>query len=410
MKNYLILSIVFLFLLACNADKTNKNNTSKNEKLPKKKTFLEAKLTESSKKLAISNNQFAFDFYKQMKEKSDENITFSPISLYAVLGISYFNPQQKKAIPSLEKIMYLDKNKNLAQDFYDMQGSIINANPATDINISNSLWLKNTNNIDKEYEKTIKKYFETDIKKIENAEIINNWVAQQTRNKITQIIDELTLKSLIHILINATYFKGKWESPFDKEYTKDEDFTLLNNTKIKVKMMQKTSEFCQFYEDNNLKMIQMPYQKNDFSMYFILPNNNQSFQNVENNLNFATFQDWDKKLTGENLKRIFIPRFKFDDLPLINCLSLLKKLGLNNFVTHAIYQKVFIEVNEEGTEAAAVTYEETKEEAPPPPPKIKEFVANRPFFFILKNNKTGAILFMGRVLSPQNENKYRDAD
>lgn len=293
--------------------------------------------------------------------------------------------------------MYLEKNKNLSQDFYDMQGSIINGNKSNEVNVVNGLWLREPNRVGLDYQNIIKKYFEIEVKKITNAHEINTWVSKQTNNKINNIISQSQIDDLSYILLNATYFKGKWASIFEKENTKDEDFTLSNNTKIKVKMMQIFGEDYQFYEDNSLKMVELPYQTNEFSMYFILPNNKQTFQEIEKKINFSEFQQWYKKKNTEKLERLFIPRFRFDNLPNIDCLAILQKLGLNHPLNTKIMQKVFIEVDEEGTTAASIV---EVSDSTVVNPKIKEFVANKPFFFVLRNNKTGVILFIGRVLSP----------
>lgn len=288
MKNYrhLYLFFIFLFLLACRTD----NNSSKRQKLEQnaikiveRKQFENAELTENAKKLAQSNNQFAFDFYKIMQEDTNnknKNLVFSPFSLYTVLGITYFNPEQKEILLPLEKIMYLEKNKNLSQDFYDMQGSIINGNKSNEVNVVNGLWLREPNRVGLDYQNIIKKYFEIEVKKITNAHEINTWVSKQTNNKINNIISQSQIDDLSYILLNATYFKGKWASIFEKENTKDEDFTLSNNTKIKVKMMQIFGEDYQFYEDNSLKMVELPYQTNEFSMYFSITKSVVKFENL----------------------------------------------------------------------------------------------------------------------------------
>jgi serpin B len=238
---------------------------------------------------------------------------------------------------------------------------------------------------------------------------INDWVSRETKEKIKDILNPGDITRLTRlVLTNAIYFKGKWQTEFNKNLTNDEYFYLINGQKTKVKMMYQKNTF-NYYENNDLQLLEIPYKGNKISMVIILPKVGK-FKTVENIMDEKKLQEWLKNAMGTEVKA-YIPRFKFtqsfdlsknlSDMGMEDAFSAAADFsginGKKNLYISEVIHKAFVEVNEEGTEAAAATAVvlDTKT-------LIEELVfkADHPFIFLIRDKETGSILFMGRVMDP----------
>jgi serpin B len=217
------------------------------------------------------------------------------------------------------------------------------------------------------------------------------------------------------VLTNAIYFKGKWQTEFDKKSTRDEDFYLINGQKTKVKMMFQENRF-NYYENDDLQLLEMPYKGDKVSMVIILPKAGK-FETVENMMDEKKLQEWTKSATKMEVKA-YIPRFKFTQR--FDLSEDLSKMGMkdafsagvadfsgingkkNDLFISKVIHKAFVDVNEEGTEAAAATAVEMALKAAPIK-KLAIFEADHPFIFLVRDKEAGSILFMGRVMDPNKE-------
>jgi serpin B len=253
---------------------------------------------------------------------------------------------------------------------------------------------------------------ELDFRQPQAAGKINRWVKQQTRGKISQIVDQVQ-PNLVLLLLNAVYFKGTWSEGFDTAATVNHPFTLANSTRKQHPMMTQTGEY-DYYETTQFQAVSLPYGKGRFSLYLFLPKSKSNLSSFYRDLTAANWNQWMNKFQNRP-GSIQIPKFKLEYN--LNLNNALKALGMDiafdgnkadfsgmsqgKLAIDQVRHKTFVEVNEVGTEAAAATSVEmivTSTQFPPEPFKL---VADRPFFFAIRDNETGTLLFMGSMTNPQ---------
>ena len=248
---------------------------------------------------------------------------------------------------------------------------------------------------------------------------INQWVSEKTKNRINGLLPRGSLNFRTRlVLVNAIYFKGKWEREFDKKATRDEPFVAHGGSK-NVPTMHALQDVG-YVERDGVKVVELPYKGGELSMVIVLPDTKDGLDAIAGRLSRQTLTTWLGALAPMPVS-LSIPRFKMSPAPiLLN--AQMSELGMVDafdetkadfsgisdraitaegrfFLTFAVH-KAFIEVNEEGTEAAAATVVGGPTSVPPPP---KVFKADHPFLFVLRDRKSGAILFMGRVNDPASQ-------
>ena len=353
---------------------------------------------------------------------SDKNYMFSPLSIKMALALAANgaeNDTQNEILNTLG-VTSLD-------EFNAFSKNLIKRYSQTDIlslNIANSIWInkdKTEQKFSNGFESTATEYYNADVKTVDNKNAvseINSWVNDKTNGKITQIIDEAD--SFCAMLINAIYFKGAWENEFSKSLTKSDSFTNVDGTKTQTNFMNKTS-WVSYAETKSAKIIELPYRNrvdeisdsgeyigtdscNDLnvSMYLMLAD---SGINVEHELNSTVNSD----IFKNTYIRLSMPKFKIEYSESLN--DMLKNIGIKTafdsqtaqfekmFDSGSMYfidiiHKTFINVDEKGTEATAVTAIGMGGSALPPEPIEIKF--NKPFYFAIRDNTSGEILFMGR--------------
>jgi len=366
-------------------------------------------------------NKFSFDLYKKLKDENKEkNLFYSPASISIALAMTYAG-----ARGNTEKQMADVLNFTLPQDrlhlAYSKLIENLKSNKDYELSIVNALWLQKDYKYLQEFLNTMKKYYKGGFNEVdyktnpEGARIkINDWVSRETKEKIKDILQPGDITKLTRLVItNAIYFKGKWLTEFDKEFTRDEDFYLINGQKTKVKMMYQENRF-NYYENDDLQLLEMPYKGDKVSMVIILPKTGK-FVTVENMMDEKKLQEWLKNAMKTKVK-VYIPRFKFTQM--FGLSEDLSKMGMedafdenkadfsgingrkNDLYISKVIHKAFVEVNEEGTEAAAATAVILDTKA-----LIEELVfkADHPFIFFIRDKEAGSILFMGRVMDPNKE-------
>ena len=242
---------------------------------------------------------------------------------------------------------------------------------------------------------------------------INDWVAEQTKDKILDLIPAGVLNALTRlVLTNAIYFKGQWLTQFDEENTTEEDFRVSPERTIKVPMMSLANGETEFnyLETENLQILEMPYDREELSMLILLPEED-GLSALEESLNLENIDQWRNTLNRQSVN-VFMPKFTFETKYFLG--QTFQKMGLPTafskqadfsgmdgtkdlFISKVIHQ-AFVEVNEEGTEAAAATAVVMELESIGP--SIAVFRADHPFIFLIQDNQSGNILFLGRVVNP----------
>ena len=368
------------------------------------------------------NNKLAFDLYSKLTEKPQENIFFSPYSISYALTMTYEGAGGQTA-EEMSQVLHIVENDTVRRSSSAAIYNDINKkNKKYSLSTANALWTHLDYKFSEDYIKTIENYYggeATNLDFINDSEksrqTINMWVEDKTNEKIKNIIPQGFLsESTRLVLINAIYFKGVWAKQFKEKHTQDEDFTTTSGEKIKTPMMRLLRGDFKYAETDEIQILEMDYKGEDLSMLIILPREN-NLDDIESSLTNEKLKLWESMLSEQYLN-IYIPKFKFETSYTIS--EYLKQMGIKNAFSHSsanfskidgtgnlfisdVLHKAFVEVNEEGTEAAAATSVVVNTaESVSPEPKI--FRADHPFIFIIQQKNTQNILFLGRVGNPQN--------
>jgi len=413
-----VLYAVTASMIFCNYA-CNKGDTPKNvkpfEPIEDVKQAEPIGLTVKQAEKADADNRFAFNMFREVSALSgDPNTFFSPLSLNMALGMLYNGSSGETRAEMAEVLGMADFSETEINEYYQtMSQALLKIDPLTDISIANSIWHRNTLTVKQPFIDINKKYFDAEVQsldfsKSDAADIINKWCADKTKNKIKEIVQKPISDNIMMYLINALYFKSKWQNQFNKAQTKLDDFTKSDNQKKRVNMMEQTTTLP-YYADQHLQCVEMPYGNEAFSMVAVLPENDMDIDQLIEYLDNTTWQD-----VAENLHErkvwLKLPRFKIEcDIPLNDPVMNvgMKQIfhgGFENISdvglqVSEIKQKTFVEVNEEGVEAAAVTVISMLEISPGPD-SVVQFLANRPFLYLIKEKSTGVILFIGRMDEP----------
>lgn len=383
----------------------------------------ELKLTDINN-VVDANNQFALDYYSKLKDKDDGNIFFSPFSISSAFAMTYEGAKGQTA-EEMRLVFYFPEDNNLIRTEYVAIFDEINKKDKKyKLSSANALWAQEDYEFLKDYFDSVEKYYggkatNLDFKKDpEGSRItINNWVENQTNNKIKDLIPSGVIGTMTKlVLTNAIYFKGEWVKQFNKDDTKEESFRTNKNSTIKAPMMQLTDNkaIFNYAENSNLQILEMPYSGEELSILLLLPKGD-NLAKLESLLSTKKLSEWKKDLEAQRVK-VFIPKFKFEtkyfmtnDLKVMgmpiafsDSADFSGMTGNRDLKIDEVIHQAFVEVNEEGTEAAAATLDIMNPigVGPSKEPKIPVFRADHPFIFFIQEKSTGNILFIGRVVNP----------
>jgi serpin B len=375
-------------------------------------------LTKAEWQIVEKNNLFAFDLLKTVSknEKKENNILISPLS--ASLALAMLN--NGAANLTQEEIQGVLGYGDITRDemngyFQKMLEAMQEIDPLTVFKNANSIWIEQQFPVLTPFVEVNKNYYGAEIRNEDFSNpatvgLINNWCSDNTEGKIPAIMKE-TSSAAVMYLINALYFKGKWSAPFDKSKTKNEFFYNQDGSSPLIPTMNQTTDIhC--YKGEDFTLAEFPYGNNAFSMVFLLPDEGISLSSVVEKMDAQIWQQslWQMRNAHIPVK---IPRFKIEYERLLN--DDLKEMGMQSMFAPTadftlihptaplcvsfVKQKTFAEVNEEGTEAAAVTIIGVEMAAPGPPsaPPITEFYVDRPFLYLIKELSTGTIFFIGEM-------------
>jgi|SRR6185312_4012176 len=366
--------------------------------------------------IADSNNLFALNLYSQLCKEKQGNLFLSPFSISTALAMTYAGARNET-----EKQMRDVLHFNLVQDSFHTQYKSYLDKIASDtgknvtIEIANSIWIANGCKIYKHFSEVVRNDYNSESKNVyfaqhteEVRQEINSWVEHKTHDKIQDLIAKGMIEpSTRLVLVNAIYFNGKWDMPFSKDSTRLDTFFGESVAIPKPCFMNKTGHY-KYYEDTLLQAIELPYAGGRTSMIVFLPQRARNIKEVENNLDSKYYSRIVTTLSPEKVK-LELPKFKttteFELSHVLSAMGMPDAFGAADFsgITKeklsisAVIHKAFIDVNEQGTEAAAATGIIMKLTAVRPSPKAYSFIANHPFIFIIKDNATGSILFMGKI-------------
>jgi len=370
--------------------------------------------------IAHGNNAFAIDLYKELA-KDPGNFFFSPYSISSALAMTYAGARGNTA-KQMEKVLYFTLSQDKLHPSFASLNSLFNAKEKPyQLSIANSLWGQKDYPFKKDFLSLVNEYYEAGFNEVnfvndeEREEVrqkINTWVEEKTNYKIKDLIQKTDLNSLTRlVLVNAIYFKGKWQNTFDPKETNEMPFYVNNTQKINTPMMHQEGNL-NYTEDEDLQVLEIPYSGNELSMVILLPKTGISLSEVEKKLSTDKLNYLLSNLSLTKVD-VYIPKFKLEKRFILN--EELIKLGITDafdemladfsgmtgdkdlYISKVIHQS-FIEVNEEGTEAAAATAIIMSGKSISSGPIL--FKADRPFIFLIQDKKTGTILFMGRFIEP----------
>lgn len=373
-------------------------------------------------KLAASNNDFALELYARLGSR-EGNIFFSPYSLSSALAMVYGGARGATEKEMTRVLHFAPEQENFHPAFFYLTQDLLGKKEAVELFSANALWGQKGYEFLPAYLALVKKYYgaapyDVDfIKNTEGARVkINTWTEEQTKNKIRELLKPGILQPLTRlVLTDAIYFNGKWATAFKKEATRKDSFTLPSGFKISVPMMNQEGIFP-YFEDEAFQAISLPYGRGEFSMFILLPRKEDGLPDLEESLprKFIMLPFLCRKVKV----RLFLPKFTMEGE--LSLAGTLQSMGMKTafspeadfsgmtqrkelFISEVIH-KAFVDVQEEGTEAAAATAIAAMPvgiEAPVREEISRLFRADHPFLFFIRHNPSGSILFMGRLENPK---------
>ncbi len=369
--------------------------------------------------LSRSNTAFALDLYGELKNE-EGNVFFSPYSVSTALAMTYGGARGDTA-EEMARTLHLPMNSDHPhRAFSDMEarmGAILESGDI-ELRTANALWPQEGYPHRDEYLSLVHRHYGASITPLDFAgsteaarRTINGWVERRTRDRIRELIRRGDLDpATVLVLVNAIYFRGDWAQRFDPSNTRRGPFTLEDGRTVDVEMMSQAGDFS-CGESEEARVLELPYEGDDLSLFVILPREGNRLSDIENALTERNLESW-LSAPCEQRIRVFLPRFRISwgtgDLvrPLIS-LGMRDAFlagradfsgmdGSRSLFIGSVLHRAFIEVNEEGSEAAASTAVVLKKGRP----DERIFRADHPFLFLIRENTTGSILFLGRFTDP----------
>jgi serpin B len=407
------------------SEKTGKLSENSSEPLAREKgRDAQSKPAESAVSTALvqGNNQFAFDLYQKLREdraeEADANLFFSPYSISTAIGMAYAGGQGKTA-EEIAQVLHFDASPDeLAREFSRLNNRV---NPSTltvdKLRLANRLWGDERLPIERPFLESIKQGYNGDLESVDFRRPaivvarVNQWVSEQTEGMIQQILDAGSLNAEMPlVLVNAIYFHGKWKTPFSPDATRPGDFHgFKRRQSVPLMHAQIELNYC---SDGSLQMIELPYRDSQMAMLVLLPREGRTqFAELEKQL--AEKLDVLLSRLKQRQVSVTLPKFTveqgFDLEQPLASLGMKRPFdqGLAEFggITArplwiaALVHQAKVEVDEQGTRAAAVTGGAFGGTVP----RLTLFQADRPFVFMIRHQPTGQIVFLGRLMQPVEE-------
>lgn len=383
-------------------------------------------LTASEKMLIEADQSFSYDIFQRTVayDSEQDNLMISPLSISMALAMT-LNGAEDQTYKDMKKALYLSgmEKEEINEAFQSLIELLINADPNVAMKIANSIWYRDGLPVKEDFKERVKEYFGAEVTALDFSDpaavdIINQWVSDNTEELIPEIIDEIP-SHIVMYLINALYFKGDWLNQFDPDDTQAGDFHLESGETVQAEMMRQENQFATMFSDE-VQMIELPYGDSLFSMSILMPAdaNTPINQFIDEKITASNINNWRSSLSVPNRDVILrMPKFEFDYE--LEYTDILKAMGMEiafdeweadftgianvspqNLFIDEVKHKTFITVDEEGTEAAAVTSVGVGITSMPP-----QMIIDRPFVFIIHERESGANLFMGKVKNPADSSR-----
>jgi serpin B len=430
---HLLILTALLFNTACAETKENITMTSAEK--PEEAVF---------EQIVAGNTAFSLNLYGQLKD-TDGNLFFSPYSISTALALVYAGAKGQTAdqlyktlcIPEMYRMDIRPDREHAAFGWLLDRLNDPNRSNAYQLSVANALWGQQQFPFAERFINVNQQYYHAGlenvdfIKAAEQArQTINQWVEDKTQDKIKDLMPPGSIDAMTRLVVtNAIYFKGNWAAQFDEEQTADRPFFVAADNTVTVPLMMKKADF-NYGETNTLQMVELPYVDNQLSMMVLLPKTNDGIAELEKQLTPENLAEWHEQMRQKEIV-VYLPRFETTSK--FSLAKVLAAMGMPDAFSGAadfsymidsgydmmgggarpphvtvpklaisdVIHQAYVKVNEEGTEAAAATGVAMRLTAMPAPPPV--FRADHPFIFLIKDNTTGSILFLGRITDPTKE-------
>lgn len=366
--------------------------------------------------IVSANTRFGFKLFAQLaKEDAGKNVFVSPASVSIALAM-VLNGADGRTKAALARTLELEGMSldEINQTSGALMEALQGADPQVRLAVANAFWSAEDVPFRPAFMRHLRDAYDAEIATVDFSDpatlrLINDWVRDKTEGKIESILSKLDPLALL-VLVNAIYFKGKWTKPFDEENTRDGPFTLLDGNRKTLPMMSQSGSYW-FHRRRGFQAARLPYGDKRVAMYVFLPDRNSSLEDFQERL---TAENWNVWMSGfrQTEGSIVLPRFRIQYEKVLN--STLAALGMGiafgtgadfsamcdtpSYISKVIH-KTFVEVNEEGTEAAAATAV-AMAKAVMMPQETFRMVVDRPFFCAIRDDGTGRLLFVGSIVAP----------
>lgn len=372
-------------------------------------------LTPEQQQMAATGNEFSFRFLQEIDRNEDGDWFVSPASLQFLLSV-VLNGAQYATADEIAHTLGFEASQLDALNVYSrkMLETLPKLDPATKLVIGNAVFVNQLYPLNKKYKSQVEKYYHAEVRNLDfndaegSAGTINGWCNKQTNGLIPKILDKVE-PTMFAYLLNALYFKGSWMYKFSKDLTEERPFYLESGEETRVRMMEKERKYA--YGENELfQRICLPYGNGAYAMYVLLPKKGHTVAEVVASLDGASWNELRRHMYDGTKVNLWLPRFetkyhiKLNDIlsdmgmpgsfkPGANFNTMSVNAGFLDFVQ----QDAIIKVDEEGSEAAAVTSAGMAlATAVPDPPKVINFHCDHPFLYLITERSTGSVLFAGK--------------
>lgn len=371
-------------------------------------------------KIIEPSNELGWKLLPDVEPNEEGNRFISSPSLFMALSMVY-NGADGVTEEEISNVLEVPgmATEELNQANASLMNQLANDSEAVQLSIGNSIWLNKSYQFQEEFAKNNEDYFNAEIEEIdvtdnESVDRINGWVEDSTNGKIKEMMEAPLDPRLVTVLLNAIYFKGDWQYPFEEEGTSEQDFHLADGSLKKMPLMTLYEELP-YLETDDFQAVSLPYGEGEMAMKVFLPKEGTSLSDFEESLTNENWDKWNETLQ-ETEGTLQLPKFQLEyEVELNDALEglgmasafdrftaefpkMVKKEDEQLFISK-VKQKTFLDVNEKGTEAAAATSIEIVEESESSE-KTFEMKINRPFFITIEDMETGLILFMGAIEEP----------
>jgi serpin B len=410
-----IISVLFLLFLSLTLTQCDLFSSESND--PETPKLLS--LNDSQKELLVQSNNFGIQLFKSVP--ADKNLMISPLSASIALSMLLNGTDGETASQMKTMLGYNGQSfATINSSYQNLLDQLLSADSKVNISIANAIFYRNSFPVKGSYLSTLTDRYKAEIKGLDFASpdavsTINSWASNHTNGKIKSVINEISQDAVL-FLLNALYFKGNWSNQFDKEDTSDQNFYLSNGNSIQTPFMHGDVDLV-YAESNGLRAIELPYGRKNFSMILLLPD--YSISELYERLTNETWNELTTQLSSQEYwsdATVILPKFTFSYETFLS--DQLKSLGMidafdprlanlsgisdeANLYVSFVKQNTFVEVNEKGTEAAAVTTIGIELTSAPIIDK-HTYVFDKPFVFMIRERTTNAFLFAGTVLNPSN--------